>query len=193
MCHQPTCNRVLCNSLYTVYDTAPAAQPYTEQPGPKVPASCQTPEDCFSLFFDDILLQYLVDTTNSYAEKKLATMTISSRSLYRNWRPVTAEEMKGFIAVVLNMGIVQLTNLKDYWSTDYTTNFPVPCFPETGSSRSLACCTWEIQMAPPSAAKSNPCSNACVQCLRPPSYPTSRSQSMRVSSITKRESPFDST
>ena len=30
--------------------------------------------------------------------------------------------MKGFIAVILNMGIVQLTNLKDYWATDCTTN-----------------------------------------------------------------------
>ena len=95
-----------------------------EQPGPKVPPSCQTPEDCFSLFFDDTLLQYLVDTTNTYVQKKLATMTISSQSLYRNWKPVTVEEMKGFVAVVLNMGIVQLTNLKDYWSTDDTTNFP---------------------------------------------------------------------
>ena len=33
-------------------------------------------------FFDDTLLQDLVDTTNTYAQKKLATMTISSRSLY---------------------------------------------------------------------------------------------------------------
>ena len=70
------------------------------------------------------MLQYLVDTTNTYAQKRLATMTISSRSLYRNWRPVTTKQMKSFIAVVLNMGIVQLTNLKDYWSTDDTTNFP---------------------------------------------------------------------
>ena len=74
-------------------------------------------------FFNNTFLQYLVDT-NTYAQKKLASMTISSRSLYRNWRPVTADEMKGFIAVVLNMGLVQLTNLKDYWSTDDTTNFP---------------------------------------------------------------------
>ena len=51
-------------------------------------------------------------------------MTISRCSLYRNWKPVTVEEMKGFIAVILNMGIVQLNNLKDYWSTDETTNFP---------------------------------------------------------------------
>ena len=103
---------------FFVDDTAPTAQPFTEQPGPKVPPSCQTPEDCFSLFFDYMLLQYLVDTTNTYAQKKLSTMTISRRSLYRNWRPVTVEEMKGFIALILNMGIVQLTNIKDYWSTD---------------------------------------------------------------------------
>ena len=68
--------------------------------------------------------QYLVERTNLYAEKKLSTMTVSDRSLYRNWKPVSVDEMKGFIAVILNMGIVQLANLKDYWSTDDTTNFP---------------------------------------------------------------------
>ena len=30
--------------------------------------------------------------------------------------------MKGFLAVILNMGILQLQDLKDYWSTHYTTN-----------------------------------------------------------------------
>ena len=68
--------------------------------------------------------QYLVERTNLYAEKKLSTMTVSDRSLYRNWKPVSVDEMKGFITVILNMGIVQLANVKDYWSTDDTTNFP---------------------------------------------------------------------
>ena len=45
-------------------------------------------------------------------------------SLYSNWKPVTIEEMKGFIAVLLNMGIIQLPNMKDYWSTSDTTNIP---------------------------------------------------------------------
>ena len=145
----------LYDYLYIVYidNTAPAAQPFIEQSGPKVPPSCQ---DCLSLVFDDTLLQYLADNTNTYAMKQLATMTISSLSLHRNWRPVTVDERKGFIAVVLNMGIVQLTNLKDYWSTDDTTKFPLSS-PETDSSRSLACCMWEIQMAPPSAARSSLC------------------------------------
>ena len=44
--------------------------------------------------------------------------------LYCNWRPVMREEMKGFIAVILNMGIIQLSDLKDYWSTDDSTNLP---------------------------------------------------------------------
>ena len=32
--------------------------------------------------------------------------------------------MLGFLAVVLNMGIIQLGNLKDYWRTDDTTDLP---------------------------------------------------------------------
>ena len=32
--------------------------------------------------------------------------------------------MKGFVAVILNMGIIQLQNLKDYWSTSITTDLP---------------------------------------------------------------------
>ena len=35
--------------------------------------------------------------------------------MYSNWVPVTVDEMKAFIAVILNMGIIQLKNLKDYW------------------------------------------------------------------------------
>ena len=45
-------------------------------------------------------------------------------SLYKSWRPVTIDEMKGFVAVILNMGIIQLQNLKDYWSTSISTDLP---------------------------------------------------------------------
>ena len=37
---------------------------------------------------------------------------------------MTKEEMKGFVAVILNTGIIQLSDIKDYWSTDDTTNLP---------------------------------------------------------------------
>ena len=57
-------------------DMQPTSAPFTEQPGPKVPPSCETPEDCFYLFFDDNLLQYIVDQTNTYAQKKLAAIQV---------------------------------------------------------------------------------------------------------------------
>ena len=76
------------------------------------------------LFFDDSLLSYLIEQTNTYAQKKISAMHVRDCSLYRNWRPVTKEEMMGFLSVFLNMGIIQLTNLKDYCSMDDTTNMP---------------------------------------------------------------------
>ena len=37
---------------------------------------------------------------------------------------VTRVEMKAFIAMILNMGIIQLSDLKDSWATDDTVNLP---------------------------------------------------------------------
>ena len=101
-------------------------------------------------------------------------MTVSSRSLYRNWRPVTVEEMKGFIALVLNLKTSRTTGAQTIPPT-----FPSSALSSPGisSSRSLACCMWGIQMGPPSAA---PCLTVSVQCLRPPSHPTSRLKSMSL-------------
>ncbi len=61
---------------------------------------------------------------NEDARKKLDGRQLKQRSLYRNWQDVTVEHMKGLVSVVLNMGIFQLTNLKDYWNKDDTCNFP---------------------------------------------------------------------
>ena len=97
-------------------DTAPSAGTFTPQSGPKVSPNVKTPEECFALFFGDSLLDYIVDCTNEYAQKKIAAKELTDHALYRNWRPVTREEMKGFLAIILNMGIIQLSNLKDYWS-----------------------------------------------------------------------------
>ena len=34
--------------------------------------------------------------------------------MYTSWHPVTVPEIKAYIALILNMGIIQLPNLKDY-------------------------------------------------------------------------------
>ena len=73
--------------------------------------------------FTDTVWQFLVDKTNDYATHKLPKHT-SARSLYNNWTNVTINEMKAFIGIILNMGILRLTRIKDYWSTSQTCNIP---------------------------------------------------------------------
>ena len=94
--------------------------PFTEVPGPKVSPATQSLDDSFHLFFDDSLLRYLTRQTNQYTQKKISAMQVKDWSLYRNWRPVTQEEMMGFLSVVFNIGIMQHANLKEYWSTNDT-------------------------------------------------------------------------
>lgn len=95
-----------------------------EVPGPTVSQTLQSPEECFGLFFDDNLLEYITTQTNRFAEKMLQSRQAKMTSLYRNWKPVRKEEIMGMLSIVLNMGVIQLFNLKNYWSTVDTTNFP---------------------------------------------------------------------
>ena len=64
--------------------------------------------------FDEQLWQFLVDQTSLYAALKLNP----------RWKMVTVEERKGFVAVILNMGVIQLKGIKDYWSTKHTIDLP---------------------------------------------------------------------
>ncbi len=58
-----------------------------------------------------------------YAAKKIGAMQLRAGSLYQNWQPVTVKEMQGFVAVILNIRIIQFSNLC-YWSTSDTTDLP---------------------------------------------------------------------
>ena len=71
----------------------------------------------FELFFTVELLTILVTETNRYAKRyldeKLDTLGLSAG--FRKW---TVSEMHLFTAVIINMGLVKLTDLQDFWSTD---------------------------------------------------------------------------
>ncbi|XP_040069422.1 piggyBac transposable element-derived protein 4-like [Ixodes scapularis] len=53
-------------------------------------------------------LTILVEQTNIYAKE----------TKKKAWQDTTVEEMKGFLAILIRMGILQLQNRRDYWSTD---------------------------------------------------------------------------
>lgn len=57
-------------------------------------------------------------------EKMKEADQLSPKSRFRNWKPVSAEEMEGFMAVIINMGVIQLPEIEAYWSTKWTGEIP---------------------------------------------------------------------
>ena len=66
----------------------------------------------FDLVFTDQVRELLVTQANLYANQKRGA---AEKSV---WYPVSVEEMKGWVAVYLCMGIINKPNILSYWSTD---------------------------------------------------------------------------
>ena len=46
---------------------------------------------------------------------------LKPHSRFHKWYPVTAIELEGFLAITINMGLVDIPELDDYWSTSWIT------------------------------------------------------------------------
>ena len=68
--------------------------------------------------------QYILQTTNDYARVRLGSAPPQRRSIFRTWRDITLTEIKAFIGIIIQMGLAQLSDIKEYWSTHATLNFP---------------------------------------------------------------------
>lgn len=97
--------------------------------GPQVPRSTKQPLDFFKLFFTDELIHNIVLETNKYATSKIIPSELRPRSTWRTWKPVRFDEMSAFIGVILNMGLIPLKNMQDYWSKE--SNLHIPFFSNT--------------------------------------------------------------
>ena len=45
-------------------------------------------------------------------------------SRFRKWYPTTTTELQGFLAIILNMGLIELPHIEDYWKTSWETEVP---------------------------------------------------------------------
>ena len=60
------------------------------------------PTDCFIELFSETVLNYLVDSVNSYAEIKMQQNKPAKWvSLYQNWKPVTPANILKYIALAI--------------------------------------------------------------------------------------------
>ena len=68
-----------------------------------------TPVAFFSLFWDDSIIQQLVQATNAYARRKGATK--------QQWRrPITVAEFRTFLGITILMGVMPLRPISRYWT-----------------------------------------------------------------------------
>lgn len=72
---------------------------------------------------DNDIIDILVRETNRYANQKIAPKSRLPRILgphfrFRNWVPVTPEEMLAFIGIVLSMRIVKKPTFESYWESN---------------------------------------------------------------------------
>ena len=82
--------------------------PCNEQAGPTVPLPGD-PLSLFSLYFDDALLSLIVRETNRYAEQALSGTS-------KVWS-TDAAEIRAYLGFMLLMGINELPEIRDYWSS----------------------------------------------------------------------------
>lgn len=75
----------------------PVVAPFVKESKLNVNMASHEPIDYFNLFFDDEILQILVDQTNVYTDQTLQGAILSPFSRMTKWRPVTLAEMKVFL------------------------------------------------------------------------------------------------
>jgi hypothetical protein len=84
-----------------------------------------TPKGYFKLFLTENLVQGFVDETNRYANNSIVRKQLIPRSIRSTWKDVTVTEFWCFLAtVIINMGIIGLQNMKDYWSQEWSYHVP---------------------------------------------------------------------
>lgn len=109
----------LISSQWSTVDADPEVHAFIEKETVKVDLSPNSkPLDFFLLLFDDILLEKIVNWTNSQAMKLLETTHISKDSYLKNWSNVTIDEFERFLGLCIMMGNIHMPNFKSYWSND---------------------------------------------------------------------------
>jgi hypothetical protein len=113
----------------TTGDKKPKAYTFTTNAGSNLTLPNAEPMDYFTLFFNDELVNNtVIETmnntvieTNSYARDKIAKFQLCQGSIWRRRSDVSVPKMKALLGLIINMGLIPLPDIKDYWSSEWTT------------------------------------------------------------------------
>lgn len=105
-------------------DSAPLIAPFTGEEKLNVEMENDEPLSFLKLFVSDEFMEILVQQTNIYAGRRSQSENVSRNSRLKQWRPVNLAEMKVFLTIIISMGLVQKSDVQDYWSTDEVQDTP---------------------------------------------------------------------
>ena len=95
---------------------APPRFPFTGNPGLKVSIETGDPLEYFLQFFDETVLNFIVDETNKYAENYLATKELTPSSRLLKWKRTDCQELRRFLGLLLFQGLVKKPVERFFWS-----------------------------------------------------------------------------
>ena len=103
-------------------DKKPKEYNFNKNAGPKLHNFVGTdPLHYFDLFFNDDLINIIAEETNRYAESKISDKQLGPQSVWKTWREVSPHEIRVFLGLIINMGLVSIPEIKDYWSSNWLT------------------------------------------------------------------------
>ena len=117
------------DTVNSARDNATNSFNFTRTSGPRVnlPEDAM-PYDYYSHFLGDDFLDMMVTSTNTYAEEKIEKLRqagqLSRGSRWNKWKPVTVQEMRAVMAIIINMGIMSIPDLEAYWKTSWECYIP---------------------------------------------------------------------
>lgn len=73
---------------------------------------------CFRYFFSDFVLKHIKEETNKYAAQLKRSPQHRDTVTVKEWTTVSLQEIKGFILILIHMGVLKKPSIRDYWSTE---------------------------------------------------------------------------
>ena len=131
-------------------DAAPATLRFlpAREPGVQLSAADNhTPLDLFKLFFSDSAVETLCKNTNKQAARSIA------RGVEYKWTDVGVAEFYRYIGLIFLMGMVKLTDVRDYWRKCYYHTVPVAA--EAMARDRFRTISWNVHMSDPDEDRVN--------------------------------------
>lgn len=120
-------DEVPCEIWTEANKEAPVIPNFVATPGIQVDTTNFVPLDFFKLYISEDMFNYFVTETNRFAQQHITSNQMKTKARGKNWVPVTVNEMKQFLGLLLLMGILRKPDMQMYWSQHPL--FATPLFP----------------------------------------------------------------